>query len=176
MAQSAYVLDPTKIGPSDEQIRLTCEAAQSGYSLSACAASAELSKNTLEFWLARGRKAIGKLSNEEEVTPTELIYASFAEQFDRARAKGVKHLEDVSTKRAADGMGTWSEAITKLERGHRDEFGRQPDVVQSGGPVVIVIENRPSRELEHEVVEGELVESDDDPSALPAAPTSAGVS
>lgn len=173
---TTFVLDVTRAGPSQEQVEKACAAAASGYSISACAASAEVSKRAVEFWLTQGRRALTKLENEEELTASELVYASFAEQFDRARAQGVKALEDVSTERAKEGMGTWSEAITKLERGHRAEFGRQPDVVQSSGPVVIVIENRPARELEPEVIEGELVEPDDDPSALPAAPSATGVS
>jgi hypothetical protein len=174
-----WTMKMAQIGPTDEQLEKLCEAAEQGYSLSACAATADVSKNTLMHWTYKGRPALEKLLRGEELSSTELVYASFAEQFEKARARGVKHLEDVSTQRAKDGMGTWSEAITKLERGHRDEFGRQPEVVQGGQPIVIHIEGRPSRELPPEsFIDGEakLVESDDHPGALPAASATASVS
>ena len=168
------------VGPNVEQRRLLYEAAEQGYSLSAIAANADLTPSTLGFWLRKGRPAVQRLIEEDDpqLTPPEKIYAAFAEEFDRARARGVRHLEDVSTARAKEGMGTWSEAVTKLERGHRDEWGRGPQVVAGGqAPTVIVIENRPARELAPEAfIEGEVVERAEDQRALPSAPGPAGVS
>lgn len=173
-------VDRADIGPNPEQRRKLYEAAELGYSLSAIAANADLSVNALHWWLTKGRPALRRLLEEAEpeLTPPEKIYAAFAEEFDRARARGVKHLEDVSTARANEGMGTWSEAVTKLERGHRDEWGRGPQVVQgAAAATVIVIENRPARELPPEAfVEGKVVERTEDRRGLPSAPGAAGVS
>jgi hypothetical protein len=165
------------VGPNPEQRQKLYEAAELGYSLSACAANADLSAGALDHWLKKGRPAVRKLLELEDprLTPSEKVYAAFANEFDRARARGVKHLEDVSTARANEGMGTWSEAVTKLERGHRDEWGRGPQVVQGGGPTVIVIEGRPARTAVEEI-EGRLVERAEDQRALRPAPGSAGIS
>jgi transcriptional regulator with XRE-family HTH domain len=167
-----------RIGPNPEQREKLYEAAEQGYSMSACAANAGISRHNLSWWLNKGRPAAKRLMEEEnpELTPAEKIYAGFAEEFERARARGVRYLEDIATKRANEGMGTWSEAVTKLERGHKDEWGRQPEVVGGGAPTVIVIEARPGRELTDEVIEGRLVDGTEDQRALPPASPAAGVS
>lgn len=156
-------------GPSTDEFRILCEEAAKGYSISSCAAASGLTLMLVRKWMERGQRALEKAYNDDDLTDSEQWLAEFTDAFLHARALGVRALEDTSTKRADEGSGTWSEAITKLERGHRGEFGKFDQQQQSG--VTIVLNQTLDRGEQWEVIDADarVVEE------LPAAPAAAAL-
>jgi transposase len=161
-----YAVD--RVGPTSEQATILCREAEKGYSVAACAAEADVSPFTVRSWMRRGRDARERLERDEEIRPTELVIAGFVERFERARAKGVRALEDLSTKRANEGLGTWMEAARKLERLDPEDWAdktRQP--LEAGGIQIVIAGMLPERVVHV----GEIIDADARADEeLPAAP------
>lgn len=102
-----------------------CAQLKLGKPLYASAAQCGVSRSTIKTWMRTGNEAIAKREEGYDLTGSEPLYATFAEQAQLARDVGESWLIDKLYEAAADNKQKWQAYMTMLERTRPDDWRRR---------------------------------------------------